>query len=60
MRLLLVLAETPEPAARPRREFRDRQEPEGGDYPDPDDLFREQPVLRHVVEPEDEQDFFDV
>ena len=60
VRLLLVLAETPEPAARPRREFRDRREPEGGDYPDPDDLFREQPVLRHVVEPEDEQDFFDV
>lgn len=60
VRLLLVLAETPEPAARPRREFRDRREPEGVDYPDPDDLFREQPVLRHVVEPEDEQDFFDV
>ena len=54
---MLILSGSAAPAV-PRRDARDADSEEAP--PDPDDLFREQPVLRHVVEPEDEQDFFDV
>lgn len=60
VRLLLVLAQAQEPATHrhpPRREPE-----EGAPFPDPDDLFREQPLLRHVTLPPRETpgDPFDV
>ena len=60
VRLPLVLAQAQEPASHrhpPRREPE-----EGAPFPDPDDLFREQPLLRHVTLPPRETpgDPFDV
>ena len=65
VRLLLVLTEAPE-AVPPRRRERRGEGPEARPHeqsrPDPDDLFREQPVLRHEVlrENGDGIHFFDI
>ncbi len=63
VRLLLVLTQAPDPAAHRRHERRDDAE-DGAPIPDPDALFREQPLLRREAgrrePPEDADEWFDV